>query len=479
MGGALTEQQLNWTRAFTGLEIGGMAGSFDPPGILEFGPGPDRGSPGTPLAGTPPPPDPAVEKAKTAIEQKFPVKIASDGGSSWKSAELSTVSQALDAIPAADADALRDVTIDRVPAIDNGRTARAEYQTSTNFDKGTQTKTMLVGDGAYVDPQSGKPYPADEQKRAIVHEVGHAVAKKAQTDADLAYAKAVAETHKAEAARDEAKAKFDALKQSRTGPDPTDEWVKAMAEKPRDAKKVTKWKAEMDKREAEDKPFSDAQAAAWQKVDAAQKAQDNAKAAASATRVPTAVVQAGQAKADAAGAAAAAAGTRASGSAAAQDQDSVAYRNASAAVAAKLKAYAEAITAGKVGLRDDQTSPDKWDEDVAKAIGLRDAERHKLESKSKRNPALAAFADVDRAQGEWNQNLQTQARLPDRTPKVQEFVELVERNRIDPKSLTAYAAQSWPAKPEEFFAEAYSFWRTNPGKLPKPLLDWFQGGKYR
>jgi hypothetical protein len=47
--------------------------------------------------------------------------------------------------------------------------------------------------------------------------------------------------------------------------------------------------------------------------------------------------------------------------------------------------------------------------------------------------------------------------------------------------LTQYAKDNWPSKPEEFFAEAYSLWRTDPEYLKanaKPLYDWFTAGHY-
>ena len=63
--------------------------------------------------------------------------------------------------------------------------------------------------------------------------------------------------------------------------------------------------------------------------------------------------------------------------------------------------------------------------------------------------------------------------------RVQKFVEFVTLKRISP--LTQYAKDNWPYKPEEFFAEAYSLWRTDPEYLKanaKPLLDWFTAGNY-
>ena len=63
--------------------------------------------------------------------------------------------------------------------------------------------------------------------------------------------------------------------------------------------------------------------------------------------------------------------------------------------------------------------------------------------------------------------------------RVQDFVEFVTLDRIPP--LTQYAKDNWPFQPEEFFAEAYSLWLTDPEYMEanaKPLLDWFIAGNY-
>jgi hypothetical protein len=63
--------------------------------------------------------------------------------------------------------------------------------------------------------------------------------------------------------------------------------------------------------------------------------------------------------------------------------------------------------------------------------------------------------------------------------RVLEFVEFVTLKKIPP--LTQYAKDNWPSKPEEFFAEAYSLWRTDPEYLKAnamPLYDWFVEGNY-
>ena len=52
-------------------------------------------------------------------------------------------------------------------------------------------------------------------------------------------------------------------------------------------------------------------------------------------------------------------------------------------------------------------------------------------------------------------------------------------NNISP--FTPYAKKNWPFKPAEFYAEAYSLWRTDPAYLKanaKDLLAWFEKSSY-
>jgi hypothetical protein len=63
---------------------------------------------------------------------------------------------------------------------------------------------------------------------------------------------------------------------------------------------------------------------------------------------------------------------------------------------------------------------------------------------------------------------------------VQRFVDFVAEKKIPP--ITKYAAKHWPSEPEEFYAEAYSLYRTNPDGLKEKsteLFNWFKGGNYK
>ena len=60
------------------------------------------------------------------------------------------------------------------------------------------------------------------------------------------------------------------------------------------------------------------------------------------------------------------------------------------------------------------------------------------------------------------------------------FVDFVTEKGIDP--ITKYAKDNWPGNPEEFYAEAYSLYLTDPKALKDKsgdLFDWFKGDKYK
>ena len=65
------------------------------------------------------------------------------------------------------------------------------------------------------------------------------------------------------------------------------------------------------------------------------------------------------------------------------------------------------------------------------------------------------------------------------------FIDVVTKNNLARKGyvpFTDYVAARWPAEPEEFFAQSFHTWRTNPSYMKthmKPLFDWFEKGGHR
>jgi hypothetical protein len=96
-----------------------------------------------------------------------------------------------------------------------------------------------------------------------------------------------------------------------------------------------------------------------------------------------------------------------------------------------------------------------------------------------KNPAPGAFGAAATAQDSWFTAERTQAHAKKRTARLQKFVDFVTANNISP--ITPYAKKNWPFKPGEFYAEAYSLWRTDPTYLKtnaKDLFAWFEKGSY-
>ena len=73
----------------------------------------------------------------------------------------------------------------------------------------------------------------------------------------------------------------------------------------------------------------------------------------------------------------------------------------------------------------------------------------------------------------------TKAPTGTRSKRLQTFVDFVTTNGIQP--VTKYAQDNWPAKPGEFYAEAFSLWHNDPtffGTYSAKLKGWFDAGEH-
>ena len=137
---------------------------------------------------------------------------------------------------------------------------------------------------------------------------------------------------------------------------------------------------------------------------------------------------------------------------------------------------------------------DKEQTAAATAISNRDAEKAKLPAG---HPAINDFAKLSTLQDDWFTAAKERAvafkafkaaetaeagvsgSTKGTSKRLKNFVDLVNKHKIPP--LTEYARKNWPAKPGEFFAEAYSFWLNDPVYLEanaKPIKDWFDAGEH-
>jgi hypothetical protein len=154
--------------------------------------------------------------------------------------------------------------------------------------------------------------------------------------------------------------------------------------------------------------------------------------------------------------------------------DAAPYRKEVEAVQTALTAYAKKIATDKSKVSETE------DDVILAAIAKRNAERDKLNAAFPGNAAQTTFAPVEVEQDAWFDAARTLGHTYGRTKRLQGFVDIVNAAGIKP--FTQYARDNWPYEPEEFYAESYSLWLTDPVFLStnyKAVYDYFQTGAYR
>jgi hypothetical protein len=166
------------------------------------------------------------------------------------------------------------------------------------------------------------------------------------------------------------------------------------------------------------------------------------------------------------------------------------------------KAFVDAFLAVSDAIEAMREAPD-----ATNAEPLRQAARAAVAARDKRkdavpasNPVLALFGPALNAQDAYlaaaeallasRQAVETTktraetARDPTgkHSARLQRFIDFVGKPRTKPiKPFTKYARDHWPANPEEFYAEAFSFWRADPkflGSASPDLKKWFDDGEH-
>jgi hypothetical protein len=118
---------------------------------------------------------------------------------------------------------------------------------------------------------------------------------------------------------------------------------------------------------------------------------------------------------------------------------------------------------------------------VDSAITDRNNKRDALNKLNPKNKVTSATTALESAQDVFFKAATVVTFNKSMNLSVRKFYDVVIGNGIPP-SLTKYAAENWPHKPEEFYAEAYSFFITKPRDLEtysKVLYDWFKAGSYK
>lgn len=415
----------------------------------------------------------SAASAITALKTTYGISKVTDDTAKWTTEHLNKVVAAFAFVPAGDRAALKGVELIRVDSLGGDTAGEFDYKQSVADTTVVNTATLTLADKAFEgDPVSfvgdaSKASPASYE--TIVHEVAHAVEKKAMLDASHAQHQAMAKYNETIDKQTKAEGVLDPLVDAANAIVIEFNAATTVAEQAKIQPRLDAAKAKA--------------AAAQKKLDAAAAASktakqeaDDKKKLAEATLLSAASTAAlktdSQAKKTNFDTALATAQTAAGKFVAA---DSTAAASFIQAVSDATKVISHYVTAAAVKGAD----VDVEDEKVLKAFEKRDAERTALLKAAPKNPAPGAFSAAVTAQGAWFTAERTQAHAQRRTARLQKFVDFVTTNNISP--FTPYAKQNWPFKPGEFYAEAYSLWRTDPVYLKtnaKVLFDWFEKGSY-
>jgi hypothetical protein len=384
--------------------------------------------------------------AVTKLKTNYGVDAVA-GSKAWAPSELGDVVQAFGLLPAGDRAALKGVQLERMTTLPRSRSG--EFTAGGGVSMGATTVTALptlrLADSAFpksrfaMGPVGGPFLPGSE--RTILHEVGHAVEEalmRAKLEAaDTAVIRQNVASHNLDAT--------------------LAKWKKAAP----GSAEATAAAAEYKTRKAT--------------YDTAKSAATTAKGALTATRVSGTVIKPLEtelaAKKKAYATERKTADSSAAGYSPADTTASLAYRSTIDDVAKLLDDYEKKAQPG--------TDLDPLDDALLAAVAARKQARADLAKSAGSNPALPDYAAVDTAQDAWVDAARALGHMRGRTKRLQKFVDLVNASSIVP--LTAYARANWPFKPEEFYAETYSLWLTEPVFLNASypvLFDFFDKGDY-
>lgn len=414
-----------------------------------------------------------IAKIKT-----YGITAVLDDSSTFSDVELDLVEKALAGLPAGDKAAIKGAKIIRVDTL--GGTTAGMYSNKQGFDETSVTDEQKIE----LSDLAFGTNPADESIRLITHEVGHAVAamphrlamssldteglkfNKLTTKANDAVAvfnTANDATNAAIVELNEAVDKFNATKDS-----PDKAAVKAAKDD------FTAKKAKVDRLKA----VSDAKEADFNTKKSASEAQKT-------------IVETKQAAADAKlanvddlkkDAAAKLPVMESTFKAAApviikDDAESASYRTSLTNCENAIKKFYDDNAVLDVEIKVADSAKAIADA----AIKDRNTKRDDLNKANPKNTVVSATAALEVAQNSFYDAAVVMAFNKSIGLSVKAFYDLVIKNNISP-ALTPYAAKNWPAKPEEFYAEAYSFFVKKPADLEtysKVLFDWFKAGNYK
>ncbi|MFK7771552.1 MAG: DUF4157 domain-containing protein [Saprospiraceae bacterium] len=421
-----------------------------------------------------------IAKEKETIISTYKLKGIVKGDKSWTLEEINQLKEALEFLPDEDKIMIEGVEFKRMVSLSGSAVGQFEAKQSVVGETVTNDKTIQLENGAFG-------INSTETNLIIVHEVGHAVASFERREAVFEQNIATAENNKLEhEAKDivtDKKPIYDDFDKSRLAYDAllkayeasTDKTKKAKLKKqifkdhPRLLKKQAAWKAKEEELTGKNEEIATAEGVIKSKKDLADKTMISAD---DLKRIESNVATAKSGQ------------TNSLATATKKIGDN------STTLKTEANAYTSSIDALNKGIEDmstkthDQTMDEEAVEELIEAVNLlaanRGTEKINLENTNKDNPALMIYSSVETTQDAWYDTVKAQSLAHNRKARVQKFVHFVDINQINP--ITLYAKKNWPHKPEEFYAEAYSWFFTKPAALKKKsakLHQWFADGNYK
>jgi len=439
------------------------------------------------------------EDVEKELKDNYGIADVRKGDKDWEPTELNQVAAAFKLLPKSDRAALKGVHLERVASIDGDEAGEFAAEQSVEETTVVNEAVLRLADGVFpASPRGFVGGAANAEPSSfltIVHEVGHAVASKALRDTTNAQFEATAARNEAIEALNPAVEATNALVEEYNSL--VNEYSALVVEYNDLRKAVTETQKSGDKdaiKAAQNDLGAKKKEVAAKRAEVSAKKKELSAAKADETKRRGAVEAAtgketGKRKlktaATARGMLESAADTRKREAEAARktavstklkDDE----RSASVAYRSAVDDCATAIAAFHKSAKDPEAEMGMLDEDAQAAIDARNGKRENLTAATPDNPALAKYEAADLAQDKWLAAVRTLVQAAEQPKRVRLFVDFVTSKKIEP--FTKYARENWPDKPEEFFAEAYSLWLTDPEYLKanaKALYYWFSNGSYR
>jgi hypothetical protein len=423
-----------------------------------------------------------IAAAKNDLVTTFKVQRVADASSKWTLNELKMLKDALNMLPKGDKSVLEGMDILRVRSLGGNTAGLFKHEVGGVSDGGvsfTHSRKIKIADLAFKGSNA-------EAKRLIIHEVGHGIAHQKLHKANIAVAEATVNLNKSGAKADDSNSRLTAAnKILNPAVQALNDKIKEYNnEKDAAKRKAIKKQIEPLRRDYEAKKAVSEKLLKENKADVkahkkAKKSLAKKEAKASALRISAKDIKAIKKANDRAKTSHDKLLSTAKTAAAKLDQSD-----------ADIKSYHDAVmnvSTEVASFHSDTLAQDKDEKQVEKlfppvdsSIEKRNKSRASLVAAKKGTDMMNALQPLETAQDKLYDTSKRHSLAKDRTKKVQEFVKFVEANNIAAGTISAYAAENWPHNPEEFYAEAYSFWVTKQLAAKSAKLNkWFTKGRYK